>query len=268
LEKLEKVVSGSIVSGVTLTGSTRAGRSLAALAGKHLKKSVLELGGSDPFIILEDADVEEAAQICAGSRLKNAGQSCIGAKRIIVLDEVYDRFVEHFLKAFEVPFGDPGEEDTRLGPLARFDLRDELHRQVTESMAAGAECLLGGKVPDRMGAWYPATVLTGVKRGMPAYEEELFGPVAVIIRAADEGEALHIANSTVYGLGAAVFTQDADRGERIARHELDAGACFVNDFVRSDPRLPFGGTKASGYGRELSLEGLLEFVNVKTIWVN
>lgn len=269
IDKMERVVADPIVKGVTLTGSTRAGQSIGALAGKYIKKSVLELGGSDPFIILADADIESAAVICAKSRLKNVGQSCIGAKRIIVLDEVYDDFMKAFIPAFSssVKMGNPSLEETDLGPLARKDLRDALHEQVKASITAGATCLVGGKIPKKEGAWYPITILTDVKKGNPAYEEELFGPVATIIRAKDETEALEIANDTSYGLGAAIFTTDKEKGERIAREELNAGACFVNEFVRSDPRLPFGGFKMSGYGRELSSFGIHEFLNVKTVWV-
>jgi succinate-semialdehyde dehydrogenase/glutarate-semialdehyde dehydrogenase len=268
IDKMERVVADPIVKGVTLTGSTHAGKSIGALAGKYIKKSVLELGGSDPFIILADADIEKAAKICAKSRLKNVGQSCIGAKRIIILDEVYDDFMAAFIPVFSsAKIGDPNLEETDLGPLAREDLRDALHEQVEASINAGATCLLGGEKPQKKGAWYPITILTDVKKGNPAYEEEFFGPVATIIRAKDEKEALEIANDTEYGLGAAIFTADKEKGERIAREELNAGACFVNELVKSDPRLPFGGFKMSGYGRELSSFGMHEFLNIKTVWV-
>lgn len=261
----EAIVAHPDVAAVTLTGSTRAGRAVAALAGKHLKKSVLELGGSDPYVILPDADVEQAAAACLTSRLINTGQSCIAAKRLIVVEAVRAAF-EEACRAILVQktFGPALEGNFDLGPLARPDLRDELHRQVSQSKGAGARLLLGGTLPDHHGNFYPATLLTHVRPGMPAFDEETFGPVAAIIPAADESEALQLANQTDYGLGAAVFTRDLDRARHIATHLLNAGACFVNDFVKSDPRLPFGGIKDSGYGRELSHLGIREFMNIKT----
>jgi succinate-semialdehyde dehydrogenase/glutarate-semialdehyde dehydrogenase len=246
------------VRAVTLTGSTPAGRAVAAQAGKLLKKTVLELGGSDPYLILEDADLEQAAQTCAVSRLINTGQSCVAAKRFIVVDAVRQSFEELFVAAMRA---------TTLGPMARTDLRDELHEQVTTSVNKGARCLLGGELPEGVGAYYPPTVLTDVTPGMPAYEDELFGPVASIISVPDEAEAIRVANGSIFGLGAAVFTKDITRGERIAADELEAGCCFVNSFVKSDPRLPFGGVKESGYGRELSYYGMKEFVNIKTVYI-
>ena len=264
----DELIAHDAIAAVTLTGSTAAGRAVASSAGKALKKSVLELGGSDAYIVLADADVDAAAKTCATSRLINTGQSCIAAKRFIVVEKVRERFeetmVEH-MRAAQV--GDPMLEETDLGPMARVDLRDELHGQVEESIERGAKLILGGEVPDRPGAWYPATVLTEVGPGMPAYEEELFGPVAAIIEAKDEEDAIRIANDSVFGLGAAVFTEDLDRGARIAETRLEAGSCFVNAFVRSDPRLPFGGVKESGYGRELSPFGIREFVNIKTVYL-
>jgi len=266
--RVGKVIENPLVRAVTLTGSTPAGKAVAAKAGEVLKKTVLELGGSDPYVILEDADLDTAAAACATARLINSGQSCIAAKRFIVVAAVRDAFEEKFLAAMAATkMGDPMEEDTVVGPQARVDLRDELHDQVVRSVAAGARCILGGEVPAGPGAYYPPTVLTDVTPGMPAYEEELFGPVASVIPVADEAEALRVANDTVFGLGAAVFTRDVEKGARIAADELEAGACFVNAFVRSDPRLPFGGVKESGYGRELSSFGILEFVNIKTVWV-
>ena len=242
--------------------------SFVAKSGERLKKSVLELGGSDPYLILEDADLEAAAATCAASRLINSGQSCIAAKRFIVVEPVAERFTELFMESMRsAKMGDPLEEDTQVGPLARHDLRDELHQQVVKSLEQGAKLLLGGEVPEGKGAFYPPTVLADVKKGMVAYEEELFGPVASIITVKNEAEAIATANDSVFGLGAAVFTRDAARGERIAAEELDAGACFVNTFVRSDPRLPFGGVKESGYGRELAHYGIKEFVNIKTVYV-
>ena len=267
-----KVVAGIIespeVKAVTLTGSTPAGRSVAATAGRALKKTVLELGGSDPYLVLEDADLELAAESCAASRLVNSGQSCIAAKRFIVLEPVRARFEELFVARMKARrLGDPLEDGVDVGPQARTDLRDELHEQVAKSVAAGARVLLGGHKPAGKGAFYPPTVLSGVTKGMPAYDEELFGPVAAVIGVKDEAEAVRVANDTVFGLGAAVFTRDAARGERLATRALEAGSCFVNSFVKSDPRLPFGGIKESGYGRELSSYGIREFVNVKTVYV-
>ena len=257
------------VAAVTLTGSTRAGRAIAARAGAALKKSVLELGGSDPYVILEDADLPSAVEACVSSRLINSGQSCIAAKRFIVTAPHAAEFARLFVEAMAAKrMGDPLAGPVDVGPQARRDLRDELHEQVARSVAAGAELRLGGLVPDDPGAFYPPTVLTGVRKGMPAFDEELFGPVAAIVTAADEDEAIRMANDSVFGLGAAVFTRNAARGERIAAERLEAGSCFVNAFVRSDPRLPFGGIKESGYGRELGLWGIREFVNVKTVYVS
>jgi succinate-semialdehyde dehydrogenase/glutarate-semialdehyde dehydrogenase len=266
--RVEGVLEDVRVRAATLTGSTPAGRSIAAKAGALLKKTVLELGGSDPYLILADADVDAAAATCASSRLVNGGQSCIAAKRFIVDRRVAGAFAERLTARMAgARMGDPAAEDTELGPLARHDLRDELHEQVRKSVAMGARLLLGGKVPDGPGAFYPATVLAGVRKGMPAADEELFGPVAAILEAEDDDDAIRIANDSPFGLGAAVFTRDRGKGERIAQTRLDAGCCFVNDFVRSDPRLPFGGVKESGYGRELGEFGIREFVNIKTVYV-
>ena len=255
------------VRAVTLTGSDRAGSQVAEQAGRHLKKTVLELGGSDPFIVLDDADLERAARTAAEARLINSGQSCIAAKRFIVVERVADQFLERFtteMRARKV--GDPLDATTHVGPQARLDLRENLHRQVQESVQRGAQAILGGQLPRGRGAFYPPTVLVAVEPGMPAFDQETFGPVAAVIRAKDEADAIRIANASSYGLGAAVWTRDAQRGERVAR-EIEAGSVFVNGLVKSDPRLPFGGVKRSGYGRELSVEGLREFVNVKTVWV-
>ena len=265
---VEPVIRDNRIKAVTLTGSNRAGEAVAAAAGASIKKTVLELGGSDPSVILADADVETAATECTTSRLSNAGQSCIAAKRLIVVNDVRDEFEARIIeKMAEAEMGDPTDPDTTVGPLARADLRDNLHRQVSESLANGARLLMGGEVPDPPGFFYPPTVLTDVGPGTPAYEEELFGPVAAIIPVADETEALRVANDTIYGLSASVYTRDEEKGRRIAAELLDAGGCFVNTFSRSDPRLPFGGIKQSGYGRELSAFGIREFVNVKTVWV-
>jgi len=266
--RVEEIIENPLVRAVTLTGSTPAGKAVARKAGELLKKTVLELGGSDPYVILEDADLDSAVATCTMARLVNSGQSCIAAKRFIVVEAIREAFEERFVASMAAAkMGDPREEDTLVGPQARTDLRDELHAQVVRSIAAGARCLLGGEIPPGPGAFYPPTVLTGVRPGMPAYDEELFGPVAAVIPVKDEAEALRVANDTVFGLGAAVFTRNLERGTYIAREELEAGACFVNAFVRSDPRLPFGGVKESGYGRELSPFGILEFVNIKTVWV-
>jgi succinate-semialdehyde dehydrogenase/glutarate-semialdehyde dehydrogenase len=263
-----RVIANPLVRAATLTGSTEAGRAVAAEAGRCLKKTVLELGGSDPYVILEDADLEAAATTCAVAKLINSGQSCIAAKRFVVVESVRARFEALLVERMAAAkVGAPDEAGVEIGPMARAELRDELHDQVRRSVEAGAECLLGGELPNGNGAFYPATVLTGVTPGMPAYDEEIFGPVAAILPVADEAEALRVANDSVFGLGAAVFTGDSSRGERLAVEELEAGACFVNDFVRSDPRLPFGGVKESGYGRELSSFGIREFVNIKTVYV-
>ncbi len=266
--RVAAVIESSKVMAVTLTGSTPAGRAVASKAGEMLKKTVLELGGSDPYVVLEDANLEQAVDMCVTSRLINSGQSCIAAKRFIVLEKQKDVFEKLYVELMKSrKMGDPMEEDTDVGPQAREDLRDELHEQVRASMEKGARLLLGGEVPDSPGAFYPPTVLSDVRKGMPAYDEELFGPVAAIIPVEDEEEAIRVANDTVFGLGAAVFTADVQRGEEIARKRLHAGACFVNSFVKSDPRLPFGGIKESGYGRELADFGIREFVNIKTVYV-
>jgi succinate-semialdehyde dehydrogenase/glutarate-semialdehyde dehydrogenase len=266
--EVEAVIADPRVRGVTLTGSTPAGRAVAAAAGRALKPSVLELGGADPYLILDDANVDEAASICAASRLINAGQSCIAAKRFIAVDRVRPAFARALVDRLAAAvMGDPLDDRTMFGPQARRDLRDELHGQVLRSIEMGATRLLGCEVPPGPGAFYPASALGDVRPGMPAFDDELFGPVAAIVPAADEREAVALANATSFGLGAAVFTHDRGRGERIAERELEAGCCFVNDLVRSDPRLPFGGVKDSGYGRELGRQGLRAFVNVKTVVV-
>ncbi len=267
-DRVAALIDRPEVKAVTLTGSTPAGKAVAARAGAALKKTVLELGGSDPYVLLADADLEAAVAACVTARLINSGQSCIAAKRFIVPAALRGEFEERLVAAMRAKrMGDPLDEATEVGPQARADLRDDLHRQVEDSVARGASLLLGGEKPPGPGAFYPPTVLTGVAPGMPAYDEELFGPVAAVLPVADEAEALAVANDTVFGLGAAVFTCDLERGERIAVEALDAGCCFVNAFVRSDPRLPFGGVKESGYGRELGGFGIREFVNVKTVWV-
>jgi succinate-semialdehyde dehydrogenase/glutarate-semialdehyde dehydrogenase len=266
--RVAELIEAPEVAAVTLTGSTPAGRAVAAKAGDCLKKTVLELGGSDPYVILEDAALEAAAETCAAARLVNGGQSCIAAKRFVVVEPALERFTELLVERMRARrVGDPLAEGVDVGPQARRDLRDDLHRQVEASVAGGARPALGCRVPDGPGAFYPSSVLAGVRPGMPAFDEELFGPVAAVVAARDEADAIRLANHTVFGLGAAVFTRDVVRGERIARRDLAAGSCFVNAFVRSDPRLPFGGIKESGYGRELGPFGIREFVNVKTVYV-
>lgn len=264
----EDVIAHPSVIAVTLTGSERAGSAVGQLAGRHLKKIVLELGGSDPYVICDDADLDLACDQIVRSRMNNTGQVCIAAKRVIVTTKNYASLQEKILtKLKDIEMGNPLDADCQFGPMARLDLRDELHKQVEKSVKDGAKLILGGEIPNKQGFYYPATMLVDVKPGMEAFEHELFGPVMCLIEASSEEEALKLANQTPYGLGAAIFTQDLEKGERIARDELQAGACFVNKFVGSDPRLPFGGIKLSGYGRELSKEGILEFVNTKTVVV-
>lgn len=267
-DQVDSIIENPYIKAVTITGSTQAGMKVAQKAGSLIKKTVLELGGSDPYLILEDADLELAATTCTDSRLINSGQSCIAAKRFIVVKEVAEQFTQLMLAKMKAKrMGDPSDSQTEVGPQARIDLRDGLHQQVQDSIYKGAKCILGGEVAAGKHAFYPPTILTQVKKGMPAFDEELFGPVASIIEVADEAEALEIANNSVFGLGSAVFTQNLERGQRIAEHGLEAGSCFVNSLVKSDPRLPFGGIKESGYGRELGLFGIHEFVNIKTVYI-
>jgi len=267
-DRVDSVIEHPLIQAVTLTGSVAAGKKVAQKAGSLIKKSVLELGGSDPYIVLEDADLEFAAETCTNSRLINSGQSCISAKRMIVVESVQKEFLELFTKKMASKvMGDPLDPKSDLGPQARVDLRDELHRQVQESIKKGATLVLGGIVPEGKNALYPPTILTNVKKGMPAYDEELFGPAAAVIVVKNEDEAIDVANDSEFGLGAAVFTKDIVRGERIAATRLEAGACFVNSSVKSDPSLPFGGIKHSGYGRELGVYGFKELVNIKTVYV-
>ena len=266
-ETAARVISDPRVQAVTLTGSELAGRSVAATAGKALKKCVMELGGSDPFIVLDDADLDATVPMAVSSRFGNAGQTCIAAKRFIVTAGIADEFVRRFVEAAgKLALGDPTDAHTTLAPMARADLRDELQKQVTQSLASGARALLGCALGAGTNG-YPASVLDGVKPGMPAYSEELFGPVASVIRVADDAEAVRVANDTIFGLGASVWTRDKKRGEAVAR-QVRAGACFVNAIVRSDVRLPFGGTKSSGFGRELAEHGIHEFMNIKTVYVD
>jgi succinate-semialdehyde dehydrogenase / glutarate-semialdehyde dehydrogenase len=265
---VERIIENPLIQVVTITGSTNAGKQVAQKAGSLIKKTVLELGGSDAYVILEDADLEKAAETCVNSRIINSGQSCIAAKRFIVVKSVQKEFTKLFLnKMRSKKVGNPLDSATDIGPQARVDLRNELHEQVKRSIKAGAKCILGGDLRKGRNAFYPATILTKVKPGMPAYDEELFGPVAAIIVAKDEADAIHIANDSAFGLGSAIFTRDKEKGEKIAATQLQAGSCFVNSMVKSDPRLPFGGIKQSGYGRELGMFGIHEFVNIKTIFV-
>jgi succinate-semialdehyde dehydrogenase/glutarate-semialdehyde dehydrogenase len=266
--EVEPLIGDDNIAAVTLTGSVAAGRSVATAAGSALKKCVLELGGSDAYVVLEDADIGAAAKIAAAARMVNGGQSCIAGKRFIVVRSIIEPFQNAFVEAMSgYEMGDPAREATKLGPMVSVKARDDIHAQVTASIRKGARLLLGGKVPDRPGAWYPATVLTNVGPGQPAHDEEVFGPVAAIIPAEDEADAIRIANASEFGLGSGVLTSDLDRGRRIAAEELEAGLSFVNENVRSDPRAPFGGVKHSGYGRECSAYGIKEFVNIKTVHV-
>lgn len=267
IPQVESVIKDPRVAAVTLTGSERAGRAVGREAGEVLKKCVLELGGSDACVVLEDADLAQAAATGVQSRYQNAGQSCIAAKRFIVVDKIADAFLAEFkARATVLKCGDPLDETTTLAPMARFDLRDSLHRQVADAVQHGAKVLLGGEPLAGQGAFYPPTILDGIQPGMRAWTEELFGPVASVIRVRDEAAALEVANGSAYGLGGSVWTRDAKRGEAFARR-MQSGSAFVNGLVKSDPRLPFGGVKNSGYGRELARQGIHEFVNVKTLWI-
>jgi succinate-semialdehyde dehydrogenase/glutarate-semialdehyde dehydrogenase len=267
-DAIEKIIENERITAVTLTGSEPAGRAVAATAGKNLKKTVLELGGADAYIVLQDADLEMAATLLTKGRLQNNGQTCIAAKRMIIVDKIYDDFLELYKKKMKkAKMGDPMNEDNFFGPMARHDLRDELHEQVKKSINQGAKLVLGGKIPKDKGAYYPATILAEVQPGMEAFDEELFGPVASVIRAKDEKHAIELANNSKFGLGSGVITSDKKRGEKVAL-QLEAGNSFVNKLTASDPRLPFGGVKNSGYGRELYKHGIREFMNTKTIWVD
>ncbi len=262
------VIAHEAVVGVTFTGSAHAGATVASLAGKHLKRVVLELGGSDPAVVLADADIQLAAEAIVASRLNNTGQVCIAAKRIIVLPAVKEKLLDAIKKIVKrYLVGDPLDDSTMLGPMARADLRDMVHAQVKASLSKGATLQMGGVMPEGKGFYYPVTILTDVSPGMPAFDEEIFGPVIALVDAKDEAEALQLANQTQYGLGASIFTQDEVRGEMLAMDVIEAGTCFVNGKVSSDPRVPFGGIKHSGFGRELAREGILAFVNMKTVGI-
>ena len=267
-KNVSKVIKSSKISAVTLTGSTPAGRSVAETAGKELKKTVLELGGSDPYVILEDADIEKSVDACINGRILNTGQSCISAKRLIVVNSLHDQFLSSLeQKLSKKIMGDP-KDDVDIGPMVSIEAREEVHQQVLKSIENGANLIIGGEIPKITGAFYPITLLSNVKPGVVAFDEEIFGPVFAVIKAKDENHAIDLANDSPFGLGAAVFTKNINKGEEIAKNRLNAGLCFVNDFVKSDPRLPFGGIRQSGYGRELSIYGLMEFVNIKTVVLN
>ena len=265
--QVEKVIRNPIVKAVTLTGSEDAGMKVASAAGRELKKSVLELGGSDPFIVLDDADIEACVAMAVMSRMINQGQSCIAAKRFIVVESVLDQFTELMVNAMSaLKVGDPMHPDTQVGPMARMDLVKDLDDQVQRSLQAGAKLLCGGKPVDGPGVFYLPTVIGDVRKGMAIYEEETFGPVAAIISVKDTEEAIAVANDSEFGLSGAVWSRDAMKAEQVARR-VETGAMYVNGMSKSDPRLPFGGVKKSGYGRELSHYGIREFVNIKTIWM-
>ena len=267
-DAVDGLIAHPKVAAVTLTGSVAAGSSVARTAGGVLKKCVLELGGSDAYVVLDDADVAAAAKVCARARMVNGGQSCIAGKRFIAVQAVRPAFEAALVEAMRTyTMGDPRDEATRFGPLQSVAARDQIHAQVEASIRAGARLLLGGRISDRPGAWYPATVLSDVAPGQPAHDDEVFGPVAAVIEARDEDDAIEIANASEFGLGSGVLTRDLARGERIAAERLEAGLSFVNDNVRSDPRLPFGGVKHSGFGRECAGYGIREFVNIKTVQI-
>lgn len=268
IESAAKVIANPLIAGVTITGSERAGREVAEIAGKNLKKSVLELGGNDPYIVLQDADLDLAAAQIVKSRLNNSGQVCIAAKRVIVVKEVAEILttkISELIRSYIV--GDPMEKNTQCGPLARDDLRMQVHQQVQLSIKAGAKLVMGGEIPKGVGYYYPITMLIDVIPGMPAFDDEIFGPVFAIIIAQDEAQAITYANKSRFGLSAAIFSQDIEKAKRIAEKELDVGSCFINSMSSSNPLLPFGGVKNSGYGRELAASGIKEFMNVKTIGI-
>jgi len=264
----DAVIEHKLVRGVTLTGSPNAGRTVAQRAGKVLKKTVLELGSNDAYLVLADAEVEKAAEACVLGRTNNVGQTCVAAKRFIVVDSVYDEFRNAFLAGMKkLAVGDPTSSETQMGPMARSDLRDGLHEQVRKSVDAGAICSLGGEIPEGKGYFYPATVLENVAPGQPAYDDELFGPVAALIRVKDDAEAMRVANDSIYGLGGGIFSANEDEAMRLARDEFDTGMININGYNLAIPNLPFGGVKQSGYGREHGGFGMREFVNVKAVMV-
>lgn len=267
-KEIRALIENKKITAVTLTGSEDAGRSVAEVAGKNLKKCVLELGGSDAYIITDTVDLDKAVKLCVKARLQNNGQTCIAAKRFIIYENIYEDFLEKFTQSMQSSkLGDPFHEDTFYGPMSSTGLRDDLHKQVLKSVEQGAQLKCGGYIPDKKGAYYPATVLADVKPGMVAFDEELFGPVAAVIVARCKDEAVELANNSKFGLGAAILTGNVEDCNKMAAQEIEAGNVFVNAIVASDPRLPFGGIKNSGFGRELSSYGIREFVNIKTVWV-
>jgi succinate-semialdehyde dehydrogenase/glutarate-semialdehyde dehydrogenase len=266
-KKMSTIVEDDRIAAVSLTGSTVAGMKTAEKTGKNIKKTVLELGGSDPFIVLDDVDLNHTVDMAVKARMINNGQSCIAAKRFIVLESIFDKFVKVLTKKISnLTVGDPFDRDSDIGPLATQDIVDQLDRQVKKSVEMGGEVLIGGEKPDMSGFYYLPTIITNIKKGMPVYNEETFGPVAAIIKVKDDQEAVNIANNTCYGLGASIWTNDIKKAERLSKY-IEAGNVFVNEVVKSDPRLPFGGIKKSGFGRELSSYGLKEFVNIQTIYI-
>ncbi len=268
-EQSEALISHDKVRGVTLTGSDGAGSIVGQQAAKAIKKVVLELGSNDAFIVLEDADLELAVETCTQARLINNGETCVAAKRFIVVDSLYDDFRERIVKKFaDAKFGDPMDDVSDLGPLARKDLQEKLHEQVEDSVAKGATIAVGGQLPEGKGSFYPATILENVEKGQPAYDDELFGPVASLIRAKDQDDALRIANDSRYGLGGAIFSKDEDKAIRLAREEFDTGMVYINGYGLANPALPFGGVKNSGHGREHGGFGIKEFVNIKGLHVH
>ncbi|MGO2672969.1 MAG: NAD-dependent succinate-semialdehyde dehydrogenase [Psychrobacter celer] len=267
-DQSEKLIENDKVRGVTLTGSDDAGRIVGQQAAKAIKKSVLELGSNDAFIVLEDADIETAVETCTQARLVNNGETCVAAKRFIVVDSVYDEFRKRIVEKFEgTKSGDPMDDSSDIGPLARKDLQEKLHEQVEESVAKGATIAVGGKVSEGKGSFYPATILENVEKGQPAYDDELFGPVASLIRAKDDDDAMRIANDSRYGLGGAIFSKDEEKAIRLASEQFDTGMVYINGYGLANPALPFGGVKNSGYGREHGGFGIKEFVNIKAVHV-
>lgn len=265
-DQSDRIVENDLVRGITLTGSDRAGRAVAVKAAEVVKKTVLELGSNDAYLVLDDADLDLAVKTCVAGRLYNNGQTCVNAKRFIVTDRNYDAFVKAYADSFAaIRIGDPNDSATQLGPLVSRRQRDQLHKQVEDSVAKGARVLVGGEIPDRTGWFYPATVLVDVAPGQPAHDDELFGPAAAIIRAKDDEDAMRIANGSRYGLGGGIFSRDVDKARELAAKHFDTGMVFINSFDVASPHLPFGGVKNSGHGREHGPEGLKEFVNVKSI---
>ncbi len=267
-DQSDEVVKHKLIRGVTLTGSSDAGSYVGQLAGKHLKKTVLELGSNDAYLVLEDADLDKAVKTCVMGRIYNNGETCIAAKRFIVVDKIYDAFKEKFVEAMKaVKHGDPMSNDVKMGPMAREDLRDDLHEQVEQSVAKGAKILCGGEKPSGKGYYYPATVLGNVEPGQPAYDDELFGPVASLIRAKDADDAMRIANDSRFGLGGGIISENVDKAVQLAQMHFDTGMVFINGFGLAVPNMPFGGVKDSGFGREHGGFGMKEFVNIKAVMI-